>query len=575
MRRKKLEFAKAKILATISFAFIAWQGLEAQCDKSFVRSSMTKEQIYERYAGAVLRIQNEESKGTGYLIDSDKGYVLTAAHVVDPALKNPALPISATTRDLPGVELFLEVVMEDRKHDLVLLRSKDPSGLRSLKALDVSLQFPKEGRPLYAMGYPTYPTQKSDPEKGLVVLEKESAELVDSANGLLIVKQSNFPGESGSPLIDETGLVIATCRERIGGSDLGSDTAEYVPMSRALDLIKKIPPSPRIMSLDKRIQSNSISKDELVIHLLPLDGRCSNVELLTWSFVAAGLPSQTYAKARALFTCPIFQSLTERSLVVAAMSIAHLLGSADAGRALLLSGKRAVEMEEPESAREMLAASVISLRAAINEWGSANPEGLSQALCRSGILNRTTALNDGGDGASLGGAQWLTIDVEPAEWGNSLPSLKRSLCLNVQSDSYLAGLFQDHALAALYMSRVTDNPDREFWVREAVTSGSFAISAQGSGQQQSVAYTVFGDALFALKQHLPAAAAYATAYRQGFRQEWVEINWAHAVRAARKDGKSLPKDLTIGNSPTLSVEGMVKALALGADPLALRYRMPS
>src|SRR5262245_16568010 len=83
-------------------------------------------------------------------------------------------------------------------------------------------------------------------------------------NSLLEVQQAAFQGESGSPLIDTTGAVVATALER-----LNLTTALYLPIRHAEALLTKIPMRDSISALDKSIREEEIAKKkEWLVHQL-------------------------------------------------------------------------------------------------------------------------------------------------------------------------------------------------------------------------------------------------------------------------------------------------------------------
>src|SRR5690242_13629911 len=82
----------------------------ASCDN--VECSELKDQdILDRFGGAVLRIDSADNDvGTGFLIDSMRGYVLTAGHVVSLKPRDNGLKVVATTPG--GVKLNLVLVKD-------------------------------------------------------------------------------------------------------------------------------------------------------------------------------------------------------------------------------------------------------------------------------------------------------------------------------------------------------------------------------------------------------------------------------------------------------------------------------
>src|SRR5258708_23306942 len=76
------------------------------CDL-FEFSKLNDQFIFSQYEGAVLRITAGKHVGTGFLIDAQQGYVLTAAHVVEEGLDDPSLDIETTSPSNPTHEFKL------------------------------------------------------------------------------------------------------------------------------------------------------------------------------------------------------------------------------------------------------------------------------------------------------------------------------------------------------------------------------------------------------------------------------------------------------------------------------------
>lgn len=124
------------------------------------------------------------------------------------------------------------------------------------------------------------------------------------------VEQSAFDGESGSPLIDATGRVVATCRYKIN-----ANIALYAPMALAFPLLTQIPMSEKVSSLDKKIRERAISFEMLVKSLQP--NAIRNIELLSWAVYMSRSP-RDYSGSRDYFSCPIRHAYWHRKLDVVA-----------------------------------------------------------------------------------------------------------------------------------------------------------------------------------------------------------------------------------------------------------------
>jgi S1-C subfamily serine protease len=134
------------------------------------------------------------SSGTGFFV-SERGYVVTAAHVVENAKK-----VAVITRS--GQELEAEIVDTDEANDLALLKAD-----ASAKALRIATDSEANvGEKILTIGYPLPDIQ------GLA--QKATFGRVNALSGLaddvryLQIDTPVQPGNSGGPVVDSRGSVI-------------------------------------------------------------------------------------------------------------------------------------------------------------------------------------------------------------------------------------------------------------------------------------------------------------------------------------------------------------------------------
>ncbi|MEG0471480.1 MAG: serine protease [Solibacillus sp.] len=157
-----------------------------------VSSHLSGQDTIQTYKKAVVTINTQDSKGTGFAISSD-GYILTNEHVID-----DALTISVT---FPDGQIYEADVLEAyEQFDLALLKI-DGTELPYL-TLAKSSQFKAEehvyfiGNPLYFSGIANEGT----------LLGNTSASSIDTE--IMMMDAPVYKGNSGSPVINETGEVI-------------------------------------------------------------------------------------------------------------------------------------------------------------------------------------------------------------------------------------------------------------------------------------------------------------------------------------------------------------------------------
>jgi S1-C subfamily serine protease len=280
----------------------------AVCDIDFTPPTLSKDSLQEK-EGAVLLLRSgicnegpppEECKGTGYLIDSSQGYVLTAYHVVKRSIIDPSIPIYATSPALLGEDLRLYHIanLHDLGVDMALLQLERTDKLRHVDALNFSLRRLKRSDPIYVMGYP----------RGEDTVKSKEVQYIGryaTDKSLLEVQQAAFPGESGSPLIDTTGTVVATALQR-----LNTTTALYIPVIYSVSLLTKIPIRDSVSILDKRIREEEIAKkNEWLVQQLR-HKTMSSSDLVSWAIYISASPADKYKKTVILLIAQFSKLMT-------------------------------------------------------------------------------------------------------------------------------------------------------------------------------------------------------------------------------------------------------------------------
>src|SRR5215467_2354796 len=113
---RAVQAARTILQAGIVLLALSGVGTAATCG-NFEFARLSDEQIFSQFEGAVLRISAGGSVGTGFLIDARQGYVLTAAHVVQPVLEKRGVAISATAPAFGSNPLKLVLVRELSRTD--------------------------------------------------------------------------------------------------------------------------------------------------------------------------------------------------------------------------------------------------------------------------------------------------------------------------------------------------------------------------------------------------------------------------------------------------------------------------
>lgn len=170
--------------------------------------------------GSVVSVFAGDGFGSGVLVSSD-GYILTNHHVVGGLT-------TVRLRWSDGFEATGTVVRSDRRRDVALIKAES----RGRTPLALNRAIPSIGTPVFAIGTPLDPTLQSTVTRGIVSANR----IVDGFSFI----QSDTPvthGNSGGPLIDETGAVRGLTDWGVP-AEKGSSLNFFIPIGDALDFLQ-------------------------------------------------------------------------------------------------------------------------------------------------------------------------------------------------------------------------------------------------------------------------------------------------------------------------------------------------
>jgi len=178
---------------------------------------------------AVVTVKIEGAHGSGFFISKD-GYLLTNHHVVT---ENKFVTVKLTTgRQLPG-----EVIRVNKTRDIALVKVNE-SGMT---ALPLRLDAPEVAAEVYAVGTPREEKYSTTITKGIVSAYRTENDLT-----LLQSDAAIHPGNSGGPMVDRFGNVVAVSVSGLSLSGVTTSINFFIPIADALkflavELVKQEP----------------------------------------------------------------------------------------------------------------------------------------------------------------------------------------------------------------------------------------------------------------------------------------------------------------------------------------------
>lgn len=169
-------------------------------------------------SGSVVAILAGGGHGSGFLV-SDDGHFLTNQHVVGD-LKQVRIRWS------DGLESVADVVRVDRRRDVALLKVASSRGRQPLRLRAGAIQ---PGETVTAIGTPIDPQYQNTVTRGVL-----SGNRILDGFSFLQSDVAVSPGNSGGPLLDDQGAVVAIAVLKDGR---GENLNFFIPIRDALDFL--------------------------------------------------------------------------------------------------------------------------------------------------------------------------------------------------------------------------------------------------------------------------------------------------------------------------------------------------
>lgn len=169
---------------------------------------------------STVTVKTDRGHGSGVVVDA-AGYALTNAHVVG---QDDDVQVV-----IGGKSLAAHVVKADRRNDVALLHFNSDGA----KAAPLARGVPHPGDPLYVVGTPLSLELSHSVTEGIL-----SAVRTQDGARLYQTDAAVNPGNSGGPVFDETGELVAIAVSGLVGAEGNSLNVNYlIPIERALDAV--------------------------------------------------------------------------------------------------------------------------------------------------------------------------------------------------------------------------------------------------------------------------------------------------------------------------------------------------
>lgn len=506
-------------IAIIFFVFLSAQPAVAQnvCGPfSFPRipADSFDSLFFTQYRDAFLQINLEDSQGTGFIIDSGRGYVLTARHVVRLAVSDKTKAIYAFSQRFPEEKLTLRLRDNtDPELDIAVLQLAPPDKLSAAPSLQINLAPPARGSTVHYAGFPFK-------KRTLVPGRANIFEMDDKLK--LTVRGATVQGDSGSPVLDEHGLVMGMVTDQ-QTEQLG----EFVSSLALEPLLMKLDPSLLADSLLKTVLS-STPRNELMVKFFPNASKDSwtNLDLLGLIKLINKKVNLTQTQKENVL-CPVYYSAIDRGLRDQTRYITHQLPlyvQADVARNNFVTAKMYSGIRKLDKAMELLAEAQEQLAQASTAHIKRKPTPLVEVACTLAEKGQTSSE------VMQVTQQILKSGGLPSDISITLTDEQRAgKCRQPQSDEVLSAYLRDLALIKLELAQLSEEKVRAYQMRSATSLATLATILSGDTQLYAANLALLGDLARKNNDFEFAAGAYAGAYQKGKTAGWVKTNFKESM----------------------------------------------
>jgi len=447
----------------------------------------------------LLRLAVNGEVGTGFLIDTDNGYVMTARHVVIAAKESHTHKITGAFEFSLKNQFSLKLVDDDVLTDIAIVQIESPEYTKGLHPFELSLSLPPDDSLVALGGF-----QYGDDDKAL----SDSGKMSRNKNGRFEVRANNFPGDSGGPVLDRQGLVIGVIVQRRIMDDFKTGgIAVASPIAKFRNRLLKLQANPRSDLMATKILSETSQQEQLIDEFKARDPRrkLSNLDLLhMMQTLKSKAPRTIHAKTQELIRCPVHTAADHRNLSLAASELIL---------PLMAQQSLAVQGQWQAKIAEQLA--LIGELEHANSYLASAEKSFAQAL--SNYLSPNTALDACYDSDTLTqSSSWNAIFSENL----SLPNvnLDRLTPGETCSDSgEIPTLVGQLNTARLARAAFDPSFNKELLEKIVKTSAAAALISKDMNTYAANIANI-GDASVLTNDSRTARAAYNTSYQYGTKQ---------------------------------------------------------
>lgn len=183
--------------------------------------------LYSVHRSNVVRLRTDDGQGAGVVVSTD-GDILTSAHVV--AGFREVRVGTHDGRNYPGTVVFADADM-----DLAVVRVETPGVEWPAVELEPDDSLPI-GSKIYVIGHPV--GLGWTVTQGIVSGRRRIGEAAETA--LLQTDAAISPGNSGGPMLDEHGHLVAIVRSKLVGPGI-ENVSFGVPVSAVIEFLERVP----------------------------------------------------------------------------------------------------------------------------------------------------------------------------------------------------------------------------------------------------------------------------------------------------------------------------------------------